>query len=99
MRATLRARETHDALADTRVHARRSRSGAPSADHRVRDRRWRTDCRRCLSIKEQYARAPEPKRPVLLDGNAHAQNIFKTDQAARLTTLIVEFLDKRSKRP
>lgn len=51
------------------------------------------------SIQQQYERAPEPKRLVLLDGNAHAQNIFKTNQAARLTALIVEFLDKRSKHP
>ncbi len=51
------------------------------------------------SIQQQYARAPEPKRLVLLDGNAHAQNIFKTDQAARLTALIVEFLDRRSIHP
>jgi pimeloyl-ACP methyl ester carboxylesterase len=47
------------------------------------------------SVKQQFARAPEPKRLELLDGNAHAQNIFATDQAARLTTLILEFLAQR----
>jgi hypothetical protein len=51
------------------------------------------------SIHEQYARAPEPKHLVMLDGNAHAQNVFKTHQAARLMSLIVEFLDQKSNRP
>ena len=51
------------------------------------------------SIQQQFARAPQPKRLELLDGSAHAQNIFVTDQAARLTALIVEFLDRRSTRP
>jgi pimeloyl-ACP methyl ester carboxylesterase len=47
------------------------------------------------SVKAQFARAPEPKRLELLDGNAHAQNIFPTSQGPRLTELIVEFLAKR----
>ena len=43
-------------------------------------------------LTEQYERAPEPKRLELLEGTAHAQHIFKTDQSEELTTLIVEFL-------
>lgn len=43
-------------------------------------------------IKEQYERAPEPKKLELLEGGAHAQHIFKTDQADELTKLIVNFL-------
>lgn len=43
------------------------------------------------SVKGQFARAPEPKRLELLDGSAHAQNIFATSQSARLTTLILDF--------
>jgi pimeloyl-ACP methyl ester carboxylesterase len=46
------------------------------------------------SVKKQFARSPEPKRLELLDGAAHAQNIFATDQGARLTALIVEFLHR-----
>lgn len=43
-------------------------------------------------IRAQYERAPQPKHLALLDGDAHAQNIFKTDQGGALTELIVEAL-------
>jgi Ni,Fe-hydrogenase III small subunit len=43
-------------------------------------------------VKKQYERAPKPKKLVLLDGDAHAQHIFKTQQAEKLTNLIFEFL-------
>jgi pimeloyl-ACP methyl ester carboxylesterase len=46
-------------------------------------------------VTEQYQRAPEPKRLVLLPGMAHAQHIFATDQADRLRTTVVEFLEAR----
>jgi len=45
-------------------------------------------------ILDQYKAAPEPKRLVLLDGSAHAQNIFKTDQGPRLTQVILEALEE-----
>ena len=41
-------------------------------------------------IREQFDRAAEPKRLIVLDGDAHAQHIFRTNQAERLTELIVE---------
>jgi hypothetical protein len=44
------------------------------------------------AIREQYERAPEPKALVVLDGDAHAQFVFETDQGARLMREIVEFL-------
>jgi hypothetical protein len=47
-------------------------------------------------IREQYRRAPEPKRLVLLPGTAHGQHIFATDQAERLRTTVAEFLEQRS---
>jgi pimeloyl-ACP methyl ester carboxylesterase len=47
------------------------------------------------SIKEQFSRAPEPKHLELLDGSAHAQNIFATAEGPKLTTLIVDFLAGR----
>ena len=43
------------------------------------------------SVKEQFAKAPEPKRIEWIDGAGHAQNIFNTDQAARLMAVIMEF--------
>lgn len=43
-------------------------------------------------VHEQFARAPQPKQLVLLDGSAHAQNIFATDQAQHLSDVIVQFL-------
>lgn len=48
--------------------------------------------RLAASVKEQYERAPEPKRLEILEGDAHAQHIFKTDLGDDLTDLIVEFL-------
>lgn len=44
------------------------------------------------SIRRQYEVAPEPKHLELLDGSAHAQHVFKTEQADRLTELIVALL-------
>jgi dienelactone hydrolase len=36
---------------------------------------------RLPEITNHYARPPQPKRPVILDGSAHAQFPFRTDQA------------------
>jgi len=44
------------------------------------------------TVRAQYKRAPEPKKLILLDGSAHAQNIFDTDQAQNLGDAIVKFL-------
>ena len=44
------------------------------------------------SVKQQYEDAPQPKKLVVLDGNAHAQHIFRTDRADELTKLIVDWL-------
>lgn len=46
-------------------------------------------------IRDQYAQTPDPKKLVLLPGDAHAQHIFKTDQAERLTEEILRFLERR----
>ena len=43
-------------------------------------------------VKQQFEKAPELKKLVVLDGNAHAQHIFKTAQGAKLTQLIVDWL-------
>ena len=44
------------------------------------------------STREQFNEAPEPKRLKILPGDAHAQHIFKTDQADVLKKLILDFL-------
>jgi pimeloyl-ACP methyl ester carboxylesterase len=43
-------------------------------------------------IRKQFKRAPQPKQIVLLDGNAHAQNIFATKEAQKLSDTIIQFL-------
>jgi pimeloyl-ACP methyl ester carboxylesterase len=47
---------------------------------------------RLLRIRAQYEKAPEPKELVILDGSAHAQFIFQTDQGERLMREILRFL-------
>ncbi|MDQ6760563.1 MAG: alpha/beta hydrolase [Acidobacteriota bacterium] len=43
-------------------------------------------------VRDQYRRSPEPKELLILDGSAHAQNIFATDQGERLMEAIERFL-------
>lgn len=45
-------------------------------------------------IRKQYERAPGPKKLVILDGTAHAQFLFRTDQGPRLMREILDFLAK-----
>jgi pimeloyl-ACP methyl ester carboxylesterase len=47
---------------------------------------------RLLKIRDQYERAPGPKELVILEGSAHAQFIFDTDQGERLMREILRFL-------
>ena len=47
---------------------------------------------RLPEIRAQYARASQPKKLVILDGSAHAQFIFETDQGKRLMREIMRFL-------
>ncbi|MCH8253557.1 MAG: hypothetical protein IID36_14005, partial [Planctomycetes bacterium] len=49
---------------------------------------------RLPSIREQYEKAPDPKKLVILDGTAHAQHIFKTEQGKRLLQEIQRFLSE-----
>jgi pimeloyl-ACP methyl ester carboxylesterase len=46
------------------------------------------------TVKKQYERSPKPKSLYLLDGDAHAQHIFKTDQSKMLTDRLVAFLSE-----
>jgi pimeloyl-ACP methyl ester carboxylesterase len=43
-------------------------------------------------IQEQYRKAPEPKALIILEGSAHAQYLFQTDQAERVMREILKFL-------
>jgi pimeloyl-ACP methyl ester carboxylesterase len=50
---------------------------------------------RLPSIQKQYERAPGPKQIVILEGSAHAQFIFETEQGERLMREILQFLSAR----
>lgn len=47
---------------------------------------------RLPGIRAQYERAPQPKQLIILDGPAHAQFLFQTDQADRVMREILHFL-------
>ena len=47
---------------------------------------------RLPEIRDQYERAPEPKTWVVLEGKAHAQYLFETEQGERVMTEILDFL-------
>jgi pimeloyl-ACP methyl ester carboxylesterase len=61
--------------------------------------------RRLPALQAHFEKAPEPKRLLILDGSAHAQFIFETDDAERVMKEIIRFLSpdtspqaKRSKK-
>ena len=47
---------------------------------------------RLPEIRTQYESAPGPKELIVLDGDAHAQFLFQTDQGARVMREILRFL-------
>ena len=44
------------------------------------------------SVEQQFAAAPEPKKLLILEGNAHAQHIFRAPEAKTLENAIVSWL-------
>jgi pimeloyl-ACP methyl ester carboxylesterase len=50
---------------------------------------------RLPGIKAQYEKAPQPKELIILDGSAHAQFLFQTDQADRVMQDILRFLSAK----
>ena len=50
---------------------------------------------RLPGIREQYQKAPEPKELIILDGSAHAQFLFQTDQGDRVMREILRFLSAK----
>ena len=49
---------------------------------------------RLPGIRAQYDKAPQPKELIVLDGSAHAQFLFQTDQCSRVMHEIVRFLSQ-----
>jgi pimeloyl-ACP methyl ester carboxylesterase len=47
---------------------------------------------RLPGIRTQYEKVPSPKKLIVLDGSAHAQFLFQTDQSARVMHEILQFL-------
>ena len=47
---------------------------------------------RLPAIRAQYEKTPGPKELIILDGSAHAQFLFQTEQSARVMHEILRFL-------
>jgi pimeloyl-ACP methyl ester carboxylesterase len=50
---------------------------------------------RLPGIQKQYEKAPQPKQLIILDGSAHAQFLFQTDQGERVMHEILRFLSAK----
>jgi pimeloyl-ACP methyl ester carboxylesterase len=50
---------------------------------------------RLPAIQAQYNKAPQPKKLIILEGSAHAQYLFQTDQADRVMQEILRFLSAK----
>jgi pimeloyl-ACP methyl ester carboxylesterase len=48
---------------------------------------------RLPGIRAQYEKAPQPKKLIVLEGSAHAQYLFQTDQADRVMLEILQWLN------
>lgn len=57
-----------------------------------RDDAYADGSRRLVAVREQFERAPEPKELLVLDGAAHAQHLFDSDQGDELMQAILHFL-------
>lgn len=49
---------------------------------------------RLPGIQAQFDKAPQPKQLIILDGSAHAQFLFQTNQSARVMREVVRFLSE-----
>jgi pimeloyl-ACP methyl ester carboxylesterase len=50
---------------------------------------------RLPGIRAQYEKAPQPKELIVLDGSAHAQYLFQSDQGERVMHEILRFLSAK----
>ena len=48
-------------------------------------------------IRAWFDKVPQPKELIVLDGSAHAQFLFQTDQADRVMQEVFRFLSANSK--
>jgi pimeloyl-ACP methyl ester carboxylesterase len=53
------------------------------------------DIPRLPRVREHYAKTPGPKELIIVDGSAHAQFLFATDQGERVMREILRFLSER----
>src|SRR5256714_9521294 len=54
---------------------------------------------RLPEIQKAYEKSPQPKQLIILDGSAHAQFLFQTDQAERVMREILRFLSTKTRTP
>lgn len=50
---------------------------------------------RLPGIRQQYEKAPEPKELIILEGSAHAQFLFQTNQGDRVMREVLRFLSAK----
>jgi hypothetical protein len=50
---------------------------------------------RLPGIEAHYAKAPKPKKLIVVNGSAHAQSLFGTDEGPRVLDEIVKFITQR----
>lgn len=50
---------------------------------------------RLPGIRAQFEKAPQPKKLIILEGSAHAQYLFQTDQADRVIREILQWLSSK----
>jgi pimeloyl-ACP methyl ester carboxylesterase len=60
----------------------------------ARDDLGSSDIPRLPRVRENYARTPGPKELIIVDGAAHAQFLFATDQRERVLREILRFLSE-----
>jgi len=61
----------------------------------ARDDLGPSDIPRLPKVREQYEKATGPKELIILEGSAHAQFLFATDQAERVMREILRFLSEK----
>ena len=50
---------------------------------------------RLPGIRAQFDKTPEPKELIIVEGSAHAQHLFQTDQGQRVMAAILRFLSAK----
>jgi pimeloyl-ACP methyl ester carboxylesterase len=53
------------------------------------------DVPRLVKVRENHEKTPGPKELIILEGSAHAQFLFETDQSERVMREIVRFLSEK----